>query len=158
MTSDLGGRVAPKLSRPTGFYTTHDVTLGEALKVGTLALIQSGELVDADPTAVGSGGTPVMVDRGEHSIPEDGKTQLDNRNGTLDTEEPVRARVVSGEAFLLNVDDDLTGSEEGQDVYILDNDTVQLTQATSEPRVGHIARVESTGAGSTAFVVVDGLA
>lgn len=157
MTNDLAGRVAPQLSRPTGIYTTHDVALGDALKVGCLALLQGGELVDADPTAVGNGGTPVMVDRGEHTIPEDGLTQLDNRNGTLDTEEPVVARVVSGEAFLLNVAEDLDGSEAGSDVYALDNDTVQLAQPASEPRVGHIVRVERTGTGSTAFVKIDGL-
>lgn len=98
-----------------------------------------------------------MVDRGEHTIPEDGLTLLDNRNGTKDTEQPVVARVIHGEAFLLNVSEDLDGSEEGQDVYALDNDTVQLAQPGSEPRVGHIARIERTGTGSTAFVVIDGL-
>jgi len=152
MTTDLGGRVAPKLSRPTGFYTTHDVKLGEAVKVGTLALIQGGELVDADPTAVGNGGTPVVVDRGEHTIPEDGETQLDNRNGT--DGEPVRARVVNGEVFLFNTDTAVTTADEGTDVYMLDNDTVQKAQPTGEPRVGHIVRVEDT---NLAFVKVDGL-
>lgn len=152
MTSDLGGRVAPKISRPTGFYTTHPVKLGEAVKVGTLALIQSGELVDADPTAVGAGGTPVVVDRGEHTIPEEGKTALDNRNGT--DGEPVTARVTNGEVFLFNTDTAVTSADEGTDVYILDNDTVQKAQPAGEPRVGHIVRVEDT---NLAFVKVDGL-
>ena len=55
------------------------------------------------------------------------------------------------------MDDNLVGDEEGQDVYILDNDTVQLSQPATEPRVGHIARIETTGADSTAFVFIDGL-
>lgn len=153
MTTNLGGRVAPRLSRPTGFYTTHAVKMGEALKVGTLALLQGGELVDASPTAVGSGGTPVVVDRGEHAIPEAGETQLDNRNGT--DGKPVRARVTNGEVFLFNTDTTVTEADEGTDVYILDNDTVQKAQPASEPRVGHIVRVETD---TTAFVKVDGLA
>jgi len=156
MTNDLGGRVAPKLSRPTGFYTTHPVKNGEAVKVGTLALLQGDELVDADATAVGNGGTPVMVDRGEHPIPEDGKTALDNRNGTKDYEKPVKARVSNGEAFLLNVSENIDETDAGSDVYILDNDTVQLAQPATEPRVGHIIRVESA-ADDTAFVKIDGL-
>jgi len=157
MIDDLGGRVAPKLSRPTGFYTTEPVQNGEAVKVGCLALFQSGELVDASPSAVSSGGTPVMVDRGEHTIPEEGETALDNRNGTLDSEQPVVARLSHGEVFLLNVEEDLSGDEAGEDVYILDNETVQLAQPGTEPRVGHIVRIEDAGAGSTAFVKIDGL-
>lgn len=154
MTSDLGGRVAPKLSRPTGFYSTYPVKDGEAVKVGTLALVQNGEVVDATPSNVSSGGTPVMVDRGEHPIPENGETTLDNTGAAEDYEQPVTARVTHGEVFLLNVDNDIDATTSG-DVWILDNDTVQTTQPASEPKVGHIVRVEDPAA-DTAFVLIEG--
>ena len=160
MTNDLGGRVTPTLARPTSFFTTHDVAAGEAVKVGCLALLQGGEVVDATPANIGNGGTPVLVDRGEQTIPDDAETALDNRAdyGTDEAPFGVVARVAHGEVALLNVDDTLDGSEAGQSVYALDNDTVQLTQPGSEPEVGHIVRVERTGADSTAFVKIEGLA
>lgn len=165
MTSDLGGRVTPQLARPTGFYTTHDVKMGEAVKVGTLAIIEpsSGELVDATPTSVQTLGTPVMVDRGEHPIPEDGETALDNRNGSKDYEQGVKARAEHGAAYLLNVKESIDQTDAGSEVYAIDNDTVSLNDddvgdgsGNTIPRVGHILRVESA-ANDTAFVLVDGL-
>jgi len=155
------------MSRPTGFYRTYDVAAGDLVKVGCLALLQSGVLVDADATSVTNMGTPVMVDSGEHTIPDDGETALDNRNGATagpreGAPSGVRARVVNGEAFLLNTKEAVTTADEGKDVYAIDNDTVSLADddvgdgtGNAIPRVGHIARVEGS---NSAFVIVDGVA
>lgn len=150
-TTNLGGRVTKRLNRPTGFFTTVDVKAGEAPIVGTLGLQQSGLLVDATGN-IGAGGTPVMVDRAETPMERTAETPLDNRTGQ---DGDVRARVIHGEAFLLNVQDNISATNEGDDVFIVDNDTVTITQVGTEPKVGHIVRVEGQ---NSAYVLVEGTA
>lgn len=138
-------RVAPRLARPDGFYSTRDLKGGEKLFVGAVALIQAGLLVDATGNLAG-GGTPVMVDRSEDNHLLDATNLADGE---------AKARVISGEAFLMNVDTPITVADEEKIVYLVDNDTVSLDDsAGARPKIGRIVRMKNA---DQAYVLIFGL-